>query len=385
MEGASLTPRRSDILLTGCLAALTQVEVWLQHDVTGLARPATGFVLLAATSSLLWRRTRPLACASAIAAGLALQAAITGADLSSAGWTITIIVALYSAGAYLAFRQATVAFIVIVVGLAARELRDVSSYTRHGYQNAFWWLLVLVPFGLGAFVHSRRQASTLRQAATSSEADAAARARAAVAEERARIARELHDVVAHDVSAVVLQAEAAEEMLTAAPERTRVSLHAIQQLGREALVEMRQVVGIVRGDDTSLAPQPTLGQVAAMVERHRDSGLDVTLQVDGTPRSLPPGLELSAYRIIQEALTNVRKHADGARVQVVVRYGARALEVEIADDGGNETAVADGPGHGLIGMRERVSFFGGQFSAGPGLERGFVVHATVPTPSADGP
>jgi signal transduction histidine kinase len=148
---------------------------------------------------------------------------------------------------------------------------------------------------------------------------------------------------------------------------------------------MRQVVGIVRGDDTSLVPQPTLDQVAAMVERQRDSGLDVTLQVDGTPRSLPPGVELSAYRIVQEALTNVRKHADGARVRVVVRHGARALEVEIADDGGNETAVADGPGHGLIGMRERVSFFGGQFSAGPDSERGFVVHATIPTPSADGP
>jgi signal transduction histidine kinase len=382
MDGAR--PTRFDALLAAGVVALTQVEVWRQGAVTGAARVGTAVALLAATLSLLWRRPAAMACAVAIAAGLVAQAAISGADLSSVGWTLATLVALYSAGRYLSLRRALLALAVIVAGLAVRELRDLGSYRRDGYQNAFWWLLVVVPFGAGIFVHSRGQALVLRRVAARTEAESAQSARAAVAEERARIARELHDVVAHDVSAVVLQAEAAEEMLNRQPERTRESLHAIQRLGREALGEMRTVLGVIRGDgDGPLAPQPTLAELPALIERNREAGLPAELCMEGAPRRLAPGLEVSAYRIVQEALTNVRKHAQGARATVTVRFGPSSLEVEVADDGPG-AAAAEGPaGHGLIGMRERVSFFGGRFSARPGPAGGFLVRATFPSNPSD--
>jgi len=274
----------------------------------------------------------------------------------------------------------------LVAGLAARELRDLGSYARDPYQGAFWWLLVAAAFGGGVYVRSRRQASRFRRAAARSEAEAAGSARAAVAEERARIARELHDVVAHDVSAVVVQAEAAEELLNAEPERTRESLHAIQQLSREALSEMRHVLGIIRRDDGDnlLAPQPTLADLPILIERNRAVGLVAELRIEGAERALPPGLEVSAYRVVQEALTNVRKHAAGARAFVRLRYEPSALHLEVADDGPGGPVTAHDTGHGLIGIRERVNFFGGEFTACQDPAGGFTVRASFPTAPAAG-
>jgi len=380
MEGEQhASIRRFDVLLAAGIVVLVQVEVWLQDSVTGSARVALAAILFAVTSALAWRRAHALACAGLVGLGFAAQAAISGADLSSLGWTLAALVALYSAGAFLAPRQALIGLGLIVAGLALRELRDLDSYRQDGYQNAFWWLLVLVPFGLGMFLHARRQAAAMRTVAANTEVEAAESARAAVAEERARIARELHDVVAHDVSAVVLQANAAEEMLTRQPERTRESLHAIQRLSREALAEMRQVLGIVRGGDGSLAPQPTLADVPALIDRTAATGMSAELHVEGARRPLPPGLEVSAYRIVQEALTNIRRHADGAAATVTLRYGPGSLGVLIADDGPGPADTGAAGGQGLIGMRERVSFFGGRFSAGAGPTGGFVVDATFPT------
>jgi signal transduction histidine kinase len=374
--------RRFDLALASAIVVLTQVEVWAQDDVTGASRAAMAAVLLLATSSLAWRRTATPACAAAVGAGLVAQAAITGTDLSSAGWTLAALVALYSAGAYLPPRRALAAAGLVVLGLAVRELRDLDSYRQDGYQNAFWWLLVVVPLGAGMYARSRRQASTLRRAAARTEAESAERARAAVAEERTRIAREVHDVVAHDVSAMVLQAEAAEEMLTRRPERARESLHAIQRLSREALSEMRQVLGIIRQDGGgSLAPQPTLADLSALIDRHRDTGLPVELRVEGHERRLPPGLEVSAYRVVQEALANIRKHADGAPATVTVRYEDDSLRIEVTDDGRGPATEPEASGHGLIGMRERVSFFGGEFTAASTEAGGFTVRATFPTAS----
>ena len=204
-----------------------------------------------------------------------------------------------------------------------------------------------------------------------------------MAEERARIARELHDVVAHSVSATVIQAEAAEEVLSDAPDRARQSLARIQDTGREALGEMRRLLGIMRDGPGSgeLAPQPRVADLERLVKESRREHLSVTLSVEGERRELPAGVELSAYRIVQEALTNVRKHAGRpAEASVLVRYGEAALELEIADDGQGPRA-GDGQGHGLIGMRERVAFFGGEFSAAPGKEGGFVVRASFPLPA----
>src|SRR4051794_22702324 len=219
--------RRNDAVLAALVAALTQAELWLGDDVGGASRAALAVVLLIATAGLAWRRRAPMACAVLIGVGLAAQGAIAGTDLQSLGWTVAALVALYSAGRFLDLRPALVALGAVVAGLAIRELRDVESYRQDGYQNAFWWLLVAVPFGAGVYLRSREQASALRGAAARSEAGAVESARAAVAQERAGIARELHDVVAHDMSAVVLQAEAAEALLDEHPARTRESLHTI--------------------------------------------------------------------------------------------------------------------------------------------------------------
>ena len=212
------------------------------------------------------------------------------------------------------------------------------------------------------------------------EAEREQHARAAVAEERERIARELHDVVSHNVSASVLQAGAAEELLRRDPERVGEALQSIQDMGREALGEMRRMLGILRTEqgDVPAPPQPRLADLKPMVERANESGLDVSLVVEGPVSDLPPGIELSSYRIVQESLTNVAKHAGPCRVVVTTRYLPDWLEVEVTDDGRGAAAIDSGIGHGLVGMRERVDFFGGKLDVGPGESGGFTVRARFP-------
>jgi signal transduction histidine kinase len=204
-------------------------------------------------------------------------------------------------------------------------------------------------------------------------------AREAVVEERARIARELHDVIAHHVSMIVVQAGAERRVLGEANASTREVLETVEQIGRGALTETRRLLGMLRGEGSeSLTPQPGLGDVPALVGQLREAGLPVELQVEGERRELPVGIELSAYRIVQEALTNALKHAGEARATVHVRYGAEALELEIADDGAGGAARAAGGGHGLVGMRERVALYGGRFQASRNPGGGFVVRVLLP-------
>jgi len=203
-------------------------------------------------------------------------------------------------------------------------------------------------------------------------------AREAVVEERARIARELHDVIAHNVSMMVVQAGAERRVLDSANGSTREVLQTIEQIGRGALTEMRRLVGMLRSDgDDPLAPQPGLDDVATLVGQVREAGLPVELTVEGERRDLPAGIELSAYRIVQEALTNALKHAGEAHAQVSVRYGADSLELEILDDGGASAPASPG-GHGLVGMRERVALYGGRFEASRRPGGGFAVRAKLP-------
>jgi signal transduction histidine kinase len=202
-------------------------------------------------------------------------------------------------------------------------------------------------------------------------------ARIAAAEERARIARELHDVVAHSMSTIVLQAGAERVNLPDAQRSTHETLSSIERTGREALAEMRRLVGILRADDEAArSPQPSLDRLDELIERVRRAGLDVELHREGTPAELAPGLDISAYRIVQEALTNALKHAGDARARVVVGYRPDAVEIEVVDDG--RGGAANGQGHGLIGLRERVSVFGGTLDAGPREGGGFRVHAVLP-------
>ena len=232
------------------------------------------------------------------------------------------------------------------------------------------------------------------------------RSRWAVAAERSRIARELHDVVAHSVSVMVVQAGAARRTLAASPGQAATALGQIESTGRQALVELRRLLGLLRDDDGQatdavLAPQPSLANLESLAAAAREAGLPVEVTVEGEPRPLPAGVDLSAYRIVQEALTNSLKHAGPARARVRVCYGREALEVQVTDDGlgGRSAARAgeglvvvtvgpdgelqlpgrrDGGGHGLIGMRERVALFGGALEAGADPGGGYRVAARLP-------
>jgi signal transduction histidine kinase len=210
-------------------------------------------------------------------------------------------------------------------------------------------------------------------------------AREAVVEERARIARELHDAVAHSVSMMVIQAGAERRVLDESESRseTREVLQTIEQIGRGALTEMRRLVGMLRTDSSDqLAPQPMLADLPILMTQVREAGLPVEFQVDGERRDLPVGIVLSAYRIVQEALTNVLKHAGQAHAAVHVRYGPDCLALEITDDGADDGAVpaaeVPGGGHGLAGIRERVSLYGGTFDASARLGGGFAVRVLLP-------
>jgi signal transduction histidine kinase len=245
--------------------------------------------------------------------------------------------------------------------------------------------LILIPsvFALGwlggfAFRERDVQAAEAEERAIQAEREREAAARVAVAEERARIARELHDIVAHALSVMVLQIGAVRHKLPELPDEDREALEDVERAGRTALAEMRRLLGAMRerGREAELEPQPGLDNLGALVQRVRSAGLPVRLDVEGDPVPLPRALDLSAYRIVQEGLTNVLKHAGASHAEVVVRHRPDALQVEVRDDG-RGPANSDGLGHGLVGIRERVKLYGGEMTAGPANGGGFVLSASL--------
>ncbi|ARQ69415.1 sensor histidine kinase [Streptomyces marincola] len=288
-----------------------------------------------------------------------------------------------------------------LAGPVAASLRwpdetDGTSFAQQALGVVFLTIAFCLAWVLGDSLRTRRAYwAELEQRAHRLEAERETQARMAVAAERARIARELHDVVAHNVSVMVVQADGAAYVLDTAPEQTRTALQTISGTGRQALTEMRRLLGVLRSEDgegtgSEYVPQPGVEQLADLVDQVRDAGLPVDFRVEGTPRPLPRGVELTAYRIVQEALTNSRKHG-GPRVVATVRleYGADALTVRAEDDGRGaqrelyEERGADGMGHGLIGMRERVGMVGGVLVAGPRPGGGFRISATLPLTGAE--
>jgi signal transduction histidine kinase len=265
----------------------------------------------------------------------------------------------------------------LVVGLVGGRNGDVAPLGV--------WLAA--GFGIGYLVSRRTaQAHQAWEATRVLAAEQERQTARAVEEERARIARELHDVVAHGLSVIVVQAGAERRSLQGAKAdlaSVDATLDSIERSGREALVDLRRLLGLLRrtDDPVDLAPQPGLAQLDELLASVRDAGLQVEVNVSGDRPPLPPGLDLTAYRIVQEALTNVLKHADAHRVRVCVAFQRNHLELEVSDDGRPSTRAgigATGPGHGLIGMRERAALFGGSISAGASDDDGWTVHARLP-------
>jgi signal transduction histidine kinase len=274
-------------------------------------------------------------------------------------------------------RQARVGLAVVVVSATCVVLNDPT----HSWGDLFFTpLLFAVGWLVGFALHERsEQTQAAEQRAARAEREREGAARVAVAEERARIARELHDVVAHAVSVMVLQVGAVRHRMPDEDGGSREALRNVEQAGRTALAEMRRLLDAMRReeDHLDLAPQPGMDKLAGLLTDVRAAGLDVRLEVEGDPVPLSPGLDLSAYRIVQEGLTNALKHAHAEHALVRIRYGAADLELEVHDDG-RGAGVSDGLGHGLVGIGERVKIFGGEMSAGPMLEGGFALRALLP-------
>jgi signal transduction histidine kinase len=260
-----------------------------------------------------------------------------------------------------------------VVIVAHNEGDHVGDFIFPAIVFAVSWI---VGFGLGQKFH---EADEARERAARLEREREEQARLAVAEERARIARELHDIVGHSVSVMTVQAAGVRSLLKPEQKREREALEIIEQTGREALAEMRRMVGVLRRPEEApaLAPQPSLEHVDKLVSQAREAGLPVELRVEGDPVQLSAGVDLTAYRLVQEGLTNAIKHARAEHAEVVVRYRDGLVELTVSDDGRGDGEGEKG-GNGLVGMRERVSVYGGELDAGPRPEGGFRLHAKLP-------
>jgi signal transduction histidine kinase len=334
------------------------------------------------TLPLAWRRRSPLAVALVVAATNAVEVALVG-QYDSVVFLVAFLLVPYSLAAHAqsAARMAAGLGALLVSG-------GVSQAAQPSPGSAGDWTttiagdlaLFVVPFLVGLALRQQRlRAEAMEQLAVQLEREREERARAAVAEERTRIARELHDEIAHAMSVIAVQADAAEGALARDPLLVERPLLAIRDTARDALAEMRRVLGALRsGEPAQLAPEPGLARLGNLLEQARAAGLEVDLQVEGDPVPLPPSLDLAAYRILQEGLTNVRKHAAAQRVEVVVCYGRDTVGVEVSDDGGGAGAGAGGgTGRGLAGIRERVALLGGEFVAGPRAQ-GFALRVTLP-------
>jgi signal transduction histidine kinase len=307
-------------------------------------------------AALHWRRKRPeLVMAIVLASGLGYQLIVPEVVIPIAG--------LFAVGSLAAARPPRVS----LLGLAAlMGLSATNFFTTTVDDSVFTMGLAGGSWALGEAARNRGKA--IRE-----------ESRRAVSDEQARIARELHDVIAHSVSVIVVQASAADDVFDTRPDQARAALRSIEQAGRDALRELRTLLGGAPGDPDPTHPQPGLARLDELAEPLRLGGLDVVVRREGEALELPAGVDLSAFRIVQEALTNTLRHARATRAEVTVRFGERELEIDITDDGrGSPSALVNGAGQGLVGMRERAALLGGTLEAGPLPGGGYRVHARLP-------
>ena len=394
-SSVSLRRRLSDLPPSAVDVTIALVlTVFIEADGAGLLwtdasfgnPPVNTATTLLMTVPLLWRRRFPLVVFGLVLLGLV--ATFTGDVTAHAPlvWA-ALVVAAYSVGVHsrygtlsLAVLATTATVIVIAFGGGLPAPPDF----------AVPYVILLLPWLAGHALRTREiRAEAFRERAIRLEQEQEFATQVALADERARIARELHDVVAHSVSVMVVQAGAARSILDPSQEEVRQALLSVEASGREAMAELRTLLGVLShdGEEMALAPQPDVGQVYPLVKRVCDAGLPVELHIKGTPRPLPPGIDLAAYRIVQEALTNALKYAGLARTEVILDYREAELKVEVLDEGPSESAnpspaerSSAAASRGLVGMRERVALYGGRLEAGPRLERGYAVRAWLPLP-----
>jgi signal transduction histidine kinase len=326
-----------------------------------------------AALALVIRRRHPLRCLLVVCGVMAVEFAIFGAPEGN-GVMLAPMLAVYAVANLEERRRALYGLAAILALGAAWILLDPAmvSVTQH-VQGTLWLSPWIIAWLLGSLVRSRRlyvQAQRREQEE---------RALTAVAEERNRIARELHDVIGHSVSVMTVQASAVRRLMRPDQAKERAALETVEATGREALGEMRRMVGVLRNGSGApdLTPPPTLDQLDRLVENFREAGLEVELRTDGAPGPLPPGLDLTAYRLVQEALTNTLKHAQATSAVVSVQYRPDVLVISVRDDGRGPDA--DGvPGNGLLGMQERVAVYGGRLTAGAAPGGGYELCAELP-------
>lgn len=370
----AMDPFRADLLLAGLFFLEASAEVFLLVPADAQHKGAVVLLLAALAGTLAIRRRSPALAALAVMPLFAVAGSL-GEDYIDhmvSPFFATLLV-LYGVGRHL---EGRVVWLLTAYGVAGMWIATAIDNFDDELANYVISALALIcgPVFLGRVLRNRAQLNrTLREKAERLEAERAQRAAAAAEEERARIAGELHDVVAHALSAMVVQASGARRLAERDPARAGDAFLAVETSGREALTEIRRLLGVLRREDEelALAPQPSLRHVGSLVRRFEAAGLPVELDVEGEEGELPLGIDLTAYRVVQEALGGALEHGHAGLARVKVRYGADLLELEVADDGG-------APARPLLGIRERVTLLGGQLRAGARRDGGHVVRARLP-------
>jgi signal transduction histidine kinase len=375
-----VTQRYGDWVLAGVLATIGMLDVWLPDDYHTGSRPVLGATTLAMSLALAWRRRRPLATALFIAGVLGLQTIFAPTPHPPDSPFVVWMIAVYSVAAHCDRRDALLGLAALV---ASVDTWVTLTPNNGGTDLVFISLIMLGFWFAGRVVRSRNVlTAALRERTEELEREREERARLAVAEERARIARELHDVVAHTLGVVVVQA-GAERLHLPKDSPAHATFASIESAGRAALEEMGRLLGMLRTDQDSdaLVPQPGLARLDDLLDHVRATGLDVELVVEGTPRTLGAGADVSAYRIVQEALTNTVRHSRSTHARVRLRWQSNALEIEVADDGVGPPPELSRTGHGLLGIKERVALFGGALVTGRSDLGGYLLVAQLAAPS----
>jgi signal transduction histidine kinase len=383
------SPPVTDVAIAAVFAVIGQAVAWglLDAGTSGMgSRPANAVLNLVLVATLAWRRRAPLAAVSIAVGVYFLPAIVVPHDITFLTGGVPLILLNASAGYYLPRRRALLAAAIAMTGLASASLvePDLGHWDALAWNSGF----MLVPWFLARGMrHREDRAATLASDLATELATRDIARREAASAERAHIARELHDIVAHNVSMMVIQIGGARMQLRADPSGAEAPLLDAEAAGRQTLDDLRRLLGVLRADGapdlptsaTGPRPQPSLAQLDALLAPVRETGIDVDVEVHGPPRPLPAALDLTAYRIVQEAVTNTLRHGGATRVAIRLTYTPTTLHIDVTDDG-CAGAAGDGTGHGLTGLRERASLFGGTVSAGRGEHGGWRVRTELPFP-----